>query len=104
MVNYLREYQVGHGVPKAQAYNVTMFIMAGLLAIGMICNWAVKPVDPGYYSKEEPIGPAKAPVSGVPAAVIGNRFALAAVWALVLVPLAWGVASSLGRAAALFGR
>src|SRR6516225_2471842 len=31
LVNYIREYNVTHGVPKAQAYNVTMYIMAGLL-------------------------------------------------------------------------
>jgi hypothetical protein len=29
-VNYIREYQIGHGVPKAQAYNVIMFVMAAL--------------------------------------------------------------------------
>ena len=38
LVNYIREYNVTHGVPKAQAYNVTMYIMAGLLVIGFICN------------------------------------------------------------------
>ena len=29
LVNYIREYQIDHGVPKAQAYNVTMYMMAG---------------------------------------------------------------------------
>jgi len=28
LVNYIRQYNVTHGVPKAQAYNVTMYIMA----------------------------------------------------------------------------
>lgn len=41
LVNYLREYQIGHGVPKADAYSFTMYIMAGLLAVGFACNWAV---------------------------------------------------------------
>ena len=45
LVNYIREYNVTHGVPKAQAYNTTMYIMAGLLVIGFICNFFVKPVD-----------------------------------------------------------
>ena len=31
LVNYIRQYQIDSGVPKAQAYNVTMYIMAGLL-------------------------------------------------------------------------
>ena len=39
LVNYIRQYQIDHGVPKAQAYNVTMYIMAGLLVIGFICNF-----------------------------------------------------------------
>jgi hypothetical protein len=29
LVNYIREYQIIHGVPKTQAYNATMYIMAG---------------------------------------------------------------------------
>ena len=29
LVNYIRQYQIDHGVPKAHAYNVTMYIMAG---------------------------------------------------------------------------
>ena len=44
LVNYIREYNVTHGVPKAQAYNTTMYIMAGLLVIGFICNFFVKAV------------------------------------------------------------
>ena len=38
LVNYIRQYQIDHGVPKAQAYNITMYIMAGLLVIGFICQ------------------------------------------------------------------
>ncbi len=48
LVNYIREYNVTHGVPKAQAYNTTMYIMAGLLVIGFICNYFVKAVDERY--------------------------------------------------------
>ena len=29
LVNYIREYQIDRGVPAAQAYNVTMYLMAG---------------------------------------------------------------------------
>jgi MFS family permease len=49
LVNYIREYQIGHGVPKAQAYDVTMFIMAGLLVIGLFCNLFVRPVNPRFH-------------------------------------------------------
>ncbi len=52
IVNYLREYNITHGVPKAQAYNNTMYIMAGLLVIGFICNLLVKAVDARYHMKD----------------------------------------------------
>jgi MFS family permease len=51
LVNYLREYQLGRGVPPAQAYNVTMYILAGLLVIGLFCNLAVTPVAESAYLK-----------------------------------------------------
>jgi len=49
LVNYIREYQIDRGVPNAQAYNVTMYILAGLLVIGFICNLMVKPVSERHY-------------------------------------------------------
>ena len=49
LVNYIREYNITHGVPKAEAYNVTMYIMAGLLVIGFICNSFVKAVDKRHH-------------------------------------------------------
>ena len=53
LVNYIREYNVTHGVPNAQAYNTTMYIMAGLLVIGFICNFLVKAVDARFHMKPE---------------------------------------------------
>jgi hypothetical protein len=32
-------------VAKADAYTVTMYIMAGLLLIGFVCNLRVRPPD-----------------------------------------------------------
>jgi len=49
LVNYIREYQIGQGVPKAEAYSVTMYIMAGLLIIGFICNYLVTAVDEKWH-------------------------------------------------------
>ncbi len=49
LVDYIRQYQIGHGVDKADAYSVTMYIMAGLLLIGALCNLAVKPVASNYH-------------------------------------------------------
>src|SRR5690348_12649323 len=49
LVNYIREYNVTHGVAKAQAYNVTMDIMAVLLVIGFICNALVSAVHEKHH-------------------------------------------------------
>jgi MFS family permease len=38
LVNYIREYQISRGVPKSEAYSVTMYLMAGLLLIGFGAN------------------------------------------------------------------
>jgi len=53
LVNYIREYQIAHGVPKAQAYNTTMYIMAGLLVIGFICNVLVKAVHHRFHMQPD---------------------------------------------------
>jgi len=49
LVNYIRQYQLDHGVAKGDAYSVTMFICAGLLVVGFICNYLVKPLDESHY-------------------------------------------------------
>ena len=65
LVNYIREYNVTHGVPKAQAYNTTMYIMAGLLVIGFICNLLVKAVDARFHMKDNETERAAADVAAV---------------------------------------
>jgi hypothetical protein len=60
LVNYIREYQINNGVPKAQAYNTTMYIMAGLLVIGFICNALVKAVHERHHMKSTDVGLAAA--------------------------------------------
>jgi MFS family permease len=53
LVNYIREYQIARGVPPAQAYNVTMYLMAGLLVLGFMANLAVRPVDERFFMSED---------------------------------------------------
>ncbi len=52
IVNYMRENQIAHGVAKAEAYSTTMYVMAGLLIVGFICNSLVKPVHARFLTKE----------------------------------------------------
>jgi len=52
IVNYMRQYYVDHGVPKAQAYNTTMYVMATLLVIGFICNALITAVHERHHMKQ----------------------------------------------------
>jgi MFS family permease len=55
LVNYIREYQIERGVPAAQAYNVTMYLMAGLLVLGFFANLAVRPVPDRFFMSDDEV-------------------------------------------------
>jgi MFS family permease len=113
IVNYVREYQLSHGVPRAQVYDITAYILCALLLIGVVLNAMVRPVDESKYmtdaqlEAERRIGHQRAAASGG-AFAGGNGGAavspavILVSWMLVGIPLAWGVMSTLGKAAALF--
>ena len=109
LVNYIRQYQIDHGVAKAQAYNTTLYILAGLLVVGLLCNLMVKPVDPRFHMKAEMRGRqrrrvARGPIAAAralaPATTSPCGVFLA--WALVGIPLLWGVYETLLNAMKLF--
>jgi MFS family permease len=52
LVTYLSAYQRAHGVPKSEAYNTTLYIMAGILVVGLACNLLVSPVNPKHHLAE----------------------------------------------------
>ena len=52
LVNYISTARIEAGVPKAEAYNFTMFLMAGLLMIGFIANLLVRPVHSKHHRIE----------------------------------------------------
>jgi MFS family permease len=113
IVNYLREYQLDHGVPRAQVYDTTAYILCGLLAIGFICNWLVKPVADKHFMSDAELEAerklaheaaraatvsARGPTSGekTPAALLFGA------WLVVGVPILWGVWITLEKAWVLF--
>jgi MFS family permease len=53
LVNYTREYQIAHGVDRAAAYQTVLEIMAGLLVIGFVANYFVKPVQEKYWTASQ---------------------------------------------------
>jgi MFS family permease len=53
LVNYIRQYNVDHGIPKAQAYNVTMYVMAALLVVGFLCNLFITAVHQRHHMADD---------------------------------------------------
>jgi MFS family permease len=105
LVSQLRQYQIDHGIAKAQAYNITMYIMAGLLVVGLICNYLVRPVNPRFHMKADAGGAtavAAASVGAMSAPTSTSPMLVFLAWALAGVPLLWGVYETLLNAMKLF--
>jgi MFS family permease len=102
VVNYMREYQLGLGIPREQVYNQTMYILVGMLVIGLICNLLVRPLDDKWFMNAEELAEEKrlahdkavsnemhraegGGADTVPTAVV------VLAWVAVGLPLAWGV-------------
>jgi MFS family permease len=102
VVNYMREYQLGLGIPREQVYNQTMYILVGMLVVGLICNLLVRPLDDKWFMNAEELAEEKrlahdkavsnemhraegGSADTVPTAVV------VLAWLAVGLPLAWGV-------------
>ena len=112
IVNYVREYQLSLGVAHAQVYTTTMYVLAGILVLGLLCNIMVRPVAEKYYMTPEQEAaldaagtragaalPAGAAADGAPS----PQWVVAAAWVVVGIPIAIGVWVTLKQAAKLFG-
>ena len=107
VVNYMREYQLGLGIPREQVYNQTMYILVGMLVIGLICNLMVRPLNPKWFmndaelAEEKRLAHDKAAAAEVGMAGFSGRndatpaIKVALAWAAVGIPLAWGVYKTL---------
>jgi MFS family permease len=109
VVNYIREAQLAAGVPRDHLYDFIMYILCGMLVIGLICNLLVKPVNPKWYMSQDEVNKLQAATAG--AAVSAGSFGIgkggldgkaALFWAFVGIPLAWGVWITLKSVATLF--
>ncbi len=113
VVNYINDYQIKQGVPKAAAYDTTMYILAAMLVGGCICNLLVRPVNAKWFMSDDELAAerklahdaaARAAVGG-DASVSGqgsHRGLVLAFWILVGIPLAWGVWITVTKAMVLF--
>lgn len=113
LVNYIREYQLAHGVAKADSYTITMYILAGMLVLGFICNALVRPVADKYFMTDDELATERklahdravaAEVGGGTAATseASSPILVLLAWAAVGIPLAWGVMITFEKAVVLF--
>ena len=111
VVNYIREAQIAAGVaPGPALYTGTMYILAGMLALGLIANMLVRPLSDKWFMSEEEVASLQAKSAAANAGPTGSfgigtggldaRAVIA--WAIVGLPLLWGIWVTLKNTAALF--
>jgi len=112
VVNFMREYQLGLGLPRDQVYNQTMYILVGMLVIGLICNLMIKPVADKWFMTDAELAEEKRLSHDKAAAeAVGpgsstyqptSTLVVALAWLAVGIPLAWGVYRTLLSVAKFF--
>jgi MFS family permease len=110
VVNYIREFEIAAGVPRDHVYDVTMYVLAGMLVAGFVCNYLVKPLSDKWFMKPEEVAALQAKQGGASAAASGSYgigkggldAKAALFWAFVGLPLAWGVWKTLMSAVKIF--
>jgi MFS family permease len=108
VVNYIRQAQIDAGVPREQVYDFTLYILAGMLALGFLCNLAVKPLAQRWFMSDEQVAALQpaGTLSSAQSVSLGPSRAgatLALAWIAVGIPIAWGVWVTLQSALVLFG-
>jgi MFS family permease len=111
VVNYIREFQLAAGVPRDHLYDTTMYILAGMLVIGLICNYLIKPVDKKWYMSADEVARLQSASAKTEAAIKHGSFGIgkggldlksALFWVVVGIPLAWGAMKTLESAIKIF--
>ncbi len=111
VVNYMRDYQLSLGIPKSQVYNQTMYILVGMLVIGLICNLMIRPVADKWFmtdaelAEEKKLAHEKA-LNSLVKGEVGHEhtsmFTVIIAWAFVAIPLSWGIYKTFLSAMKLF--
>ncbi|MBV8603375.1 MAG: OFA family MFS transporter [Pelomonas sp.] len=105
----VRENQLASGVARTLVYDNTLYLMAGLLCAGLVCNFFVHAVNAKHHMSDEALARERqighdAPASGDAAGAARGEFGVIGVvaWLAVGVPFLWGLSTALMKAAALF--
>jgi MFS family permease len=109
LIGYIRDAQIRAGVAGDRVYDRTLYILAGFLAVGFICNFLIKPLPAKWFMSDAQVaelqskakGAAVEPGShGIGLGGLNGKVALA--WLAVGVPLTWGVYVTISKALVLF--
>jgi MFS family permease len=112
LIGSFRQYQLDHGIPKAQVYSTTMYVLAGLLGLGLICNLLVRPVaeknfmtaadEAKFDAAQQAANTVATGTAAVGSSEPSPTWLIVAAWLAVGIPIAWGVWITLQKAAVLF--
>jgi len=98
-------------VPRDHVYDVTMYVLAGMLVAGFVCNYLIKPLADHWFMKPEEVAKLQAASAKSEAAIKHGSFGIGKggldaqavmFWAVVGIPLAWGVWKTLESAIKIF--
>ncbi|MES2012469.1 MAG: OFA family MFS transporter [Pseudomonadota bacterium] len=114
VVNYMHDTRLEAGVPFSEIYGSIFLVLAGLMAIGFIANFLVRPVADKYYMTDAELAEERKQSHEQAASISASKsgshvqiktasmFGAIVVWALVLIPISYGVWSTIQKAWALF--
>ncbi|MSP86623.1 MAG: MFS transporter [Methylotenera sp.] len=115
VVNYMHDTRLDAGVPFDQIYAPIFVVLAGLLVVGFIANALVKPVAEKFYmtdaelAAERSLAHEKLATTSSGNSSINNDSSAAKrpmlvimAWALVFIPISYGVWSTMQKAWGLF--
>jgi MFS family permease len=108
VVNYIREFNKNAGVPADKLYDFTLYVLAGFLVLGFICNSLIRPLDKKWFMSEAEVaalqktsgGSASYGSQGIGTGGIDTVTLLA--WAAVGIPVLWGIWRVLKQVVVLF--
>ena len=110
VVNYIREFEISIGVSRDSVYDVTMYVLAGMLVLGFLCNFLVKPLSDKWFMSDAEVAALQARSRGSMPSTTGSTgigtwkldATSAFAWLAVGIPIAWGVWITLESTFVLF--
>ncbi len=109
VVNYLHDTRKAQGISPNLLYEQIFYVLAGMLVVGFFANLLIRPLKERHFMDDEeadrlhgpPPEPEALATQGIGRGRVLSLGALLA-WAIVGIPLAWGVWITVQKAAVLF--